>query len=460
MLLKGSEAEGTESPRSASRFSGMGSFGIIWAGHVASLVGNSVLRFALVIQAWSEGRRALDVVALSLCVLAPQIVLSPVAGALIDRVSRRTALQLSDAGGLVTIGLLTVVHFSDEVRIWQVYVTLVLVGAAAAFQYPALSSAVPLLVRKDQLQRANGLLSSAKSSAETCGPALGALLMAGSGLGLVLWVDLASFAVALAAVRIARFQEPERPRGEVRARTRRRLWADSTEGLKELWRRPSLRDLVVVFFVVNSVMMLGFAAVQPMVLARTGNDASALAAVSTCTGLGSVGGGLLLAVWGGPKHRTRAMMLGIAGMCLSALIVMSMVDGTVGWCAAILCGALLMPLVNGAVQSLIQTKVPNEVQGRVFGAVMFVAQLSMPPAMGATGLLIDHVLEPQAETDSGLVHVLAPVVGHGPGSGTATLLLLAGVCGCGAALWGWSRHSVRAIDTLLPDLDSPAPVQR
>ncbi|MEU6575116.1 MFS transporter [Streptomyces sp. NPDC046805] len=456
-MPKGSDTEVLGSGEPFTRFSGMGSFGLIWAGHLTSLVGNSVLRFALVIQAWSEGGRAIDVVALSLCALLPQIVLSPTAGALIDRVSRRTALQLSDFGGLVAITLLTAVYFSDGVRMWQVYVAVSLVGAAGAFQYPALSSAVPVLVRKDQLQRANGLLSSAKSGAEVCGPALGGVLVAFSGLGFVLWADLASFVVALTTVRLALFHEPERPAAKAADAPRRRLWADSAEGLKELWRRPSLRDLVIVFFVVNLVMMLGFAAVQPMVLARTGDDASALAAVNTCIGIGSVGGGLLLAAWGGPKHRTRGMMLGIAGMCLSSQITMAMVDDTVGWCAAIMIGALLMPMINGAMQSLIQTKVPNALQGRVFGAVMFVSQLSVPLAMATTGLLIDHVFEPQAAADSGLVHALAPLVGDGHGSGMAALLLLAGVCGLGAALWGWSRRSVRAMDALLPDLDSPAP---
>lgn len=444
------------SQSSRTRVVGMRSFLIIWGGHVVSLVGNSVLRFALIVQAWTNGQRATDVVLLSLCALVPQILLSPTAGALIDRVSRRTALQLSDAGGLLAVGALSAVYFVDGMRLWEVYLTVALVGAAAAFQYPALSASVPLLVDREQLQRANGLLASAKNSAEIGGPALGGLMVALSGLGAILWIDLASFAVALCAVRLVRFG-PEGERIAKPAGPRRRLLAESTEGLRELWRRPGLRDLVAVDFIVNLVMVLGYAAVQPMVLARTGNDAAVLAAVNTSIGVGGAVGGLLLAAWGGPKHRTRGMMLGIAGMCLTSQIAMAMADRAIGWCAAIFFGALLMPVVNGAMQSVIQTKVPSELQGRVFGAVVFVGELSVPIATASSGPLADHVFEPQAASDSGLVHLLRPLVGTGPGSGMAGLLLIAGVCGLAAALWGLSRRTVRQIDVLLPDLDSPVP---
>ncbi|MFF6952988.1 MFS transporter [Streptomyces iakyrus] len=447
------------SARRAARFAGMGSFWLIWAGHVVSLVGNSVLRFGLIVQAWTEEGRATDVVVLSLCALVPQIVLSPTAGALVDRMRRRTALQVADVGGLLAVGLLGAVYFSGGMDLWQVYLTVALVGAAAAFQYPALSAAVPVLVRADQLQRANGLLASAKNTAEVGGPALGGLMVALSGLGAILWIDLVSFVIALATVQLARFREPVRD-GAAASEPRKRLSADSVEGLRELWRRPGLRDLVAVDFLANLVMVLGFAVVQPMVLARTDNDVTVLAAVNISIGLGGAAGGLLLALWGGPRNRTRAMMLGIAGMCLSSQMGMSVATGAVGWCAALFVGALLMPIVNGAMQSVIQTKVPHQVQGRVFGAVMFASQLSVPVAMAVSGPLSDHVFEPQAAADNGLVHLLGPVVGDGPGSGMAVLLLIAGVCGLGAALWGLSRRSVREIDTLLPDLvapDSPDP---
>lgn len=429
-------------------------FGIIWAGQLVTLIGNSVLRFAFVVEAWTSGQRATAVVLLSVLAVLPQVLLSPTAGALVDRLPKRTALQLADIGGLAVVGALAALHFSGQLQLWQIYVAVALLGAAAAFQYPALFSAVPLLVAKDQLQRANGLLGTARSTAEICGPALAGVLVATSGLGTILLVDLLSFVLALLTIQAAGLRE--QPRDDATVEPRRRLGAESLDGLRYLFVRPSLRGLVIVIFVVNLVMVFGYAIVQPMILARTGNDASALASVMASIGVGGILGGLLMGVWGGPKSRIRGMLLGVVGMCLTSQVLLAASRDVPAWCAAILVGALLMPIVNGTMQAIIQTKVPPQRQGRVFGAVMFVSQISAPLAMVCSGLVADRVFEPQAATGTGLVGLLRPVVGSGPGSGMATMLLIAGGCGIAVAVWGMANRQVRDIDVLLPDWDGVA----
>ncbi|MFE7269697.1 MFS transporter [Streptomyces sp. NPDC057623] len=445
----------------AGRFSGMGPFMLVWSGQAISLVGNSVLRFAFVFETWSATGRATALTTLSLCALLPQVLLSPLAGAFVDRVSRRTALQLADGGGLLIVALLSVLHFTGGLRTWEVYAAVMLLGSAAAFQFPALGAAVPLLVDKGQLQRANSLLASAKSTADVGGPALGGLLVAFSGLGFILVADLVSFALALAAVRVVRMRGDTGPAKKAAGGPRKRLTAEALEGMRFLFRYPSLRDLMLAFCVVNLVMVFGFAAVQPMVLARSGGETAALASVNTAIGVGGVAGGLLMAAWNGPRNRARGMLLGIIGMCLSAQVAMALAGGVAGWCAAILVGAALMPMINGTMQAIVQTKVPQEWHGRVFGAVMFLSQLSVPLATAVSGPLADHVFEPQAADGTGIFVVLGPLVGDGPGSGMAAMLLIAGLCGIAVGVLSMTRRTVREIDTLLPDVadDTPDPAE-
>lgn len=433
------------------RFSGMGPFLLVWSGQAVSLAGSAAVRFAFIVEVWSSGEQATAVTLLSLCAMLPQAVFSPLAGAVVDRISKRTALQIADAGGLLVVGSLALLHYLGAFQSWQVYPAAVLLGVCAAFQFPALASAVPLLVRKDQLDRTNGLLAGAKSAAGIGGPALGGLLLALFGIGPTLLVNVASYAFALVGVRIVRFagdrvtSQPGAPR--------RRITADSVEGLRYLFRIPSLRDLIINFCVVNLVMVFGFALISPMVLLRAGNGA--LAAVNTSVGVGGVAGALLMAAWGGPANRGRGMMLGVVGMCLSGLVAMGLVGGVTGWCLTILVAALLMTLVNASMQTIVQTKVPHEWQGRVFGAVIFLSQISVPVAMAVAGPLADHVFEPQAARGTGLFTVLGPLVGDAPGSGMAAMLFLAGIGGTAVALWGLASHSIRDIDILLPDLDAP-----
>jgi DHA3 family macrolide efflux protein-like MFS transporter len=410
------------------------------------LLGNSVLSFAFVIRAWESGDQATKVVLLILCAILPQTLLSPTAGALVDRYSKRTALRLADLAGLAAVSGLTAVYFLGHLQLWQVYVAVALGGAATAFAYPALSSAVPLLVSEQQYQRANGLLAATSSIASICGPVLAAVLIATAGLGLILWVDLASFVVAVVSVQFIRLRAVT-----TAPRAHRGLTADSAEGLRYLFSRPSLRGLTLVMFMVNLVMVFGMAVIQPMILARTGGDVSTLALVMSCMGLGGVTGGLLVGVWGGPRNRIRGMTLGIIGLCLSALVGMAVARSVPGWCAAIFIGALLLPMINSAEQSIVQTKVPIDLQGRVFGASLFASQISAPIALAVAGPLADHVFEP-AGAPGGVARPFEPFLGSGPGSGMATMLLIAGVCGIATAVAGMASRSVRDIDLLIPDL--------
>jgi MFS family permease len=426
---------------------------LVWSGQAVSLVGSAAVRFAFVVDVWSTGQRASAVTALSLCALLPQAVLSPIAGAIVDRMRKRSALQLADAGGLLIVGCLALLHYLGLLHSWQIYAATTLLGACAAFQFPALSSAVPLLVRKDQLGRANGLLAGAKSAASIGGPALGGVMLALFGIGPTLLVDLVSYALALIGVRLVRLAG-DRPAPPT-AGPRRRITAESGEGLRYLFRTPGLRDLIVNFCVVNLVMVFGFALIQPMVLLRA--DSAALATVNTAIGVGGVAGGVLMATWGGPRNRGRSMMLGIVGMCLSALVGMAFADGVAGWSAAVLVGALLMTVVNSQMQAIVQTKVPQEWQGRVFGAVMFLGYISVPLATALSGPLADHVFEPQAAHGTGLFTVLGPLLGDRPGSGMAGMFLLAGLAGIGVSLWGLASRNIREIDVVLADVDVPDP---
>jgi DHA3 family macrolide efflux protein-like MFS transporter len=245
----------------------------------------------------------------------------------------------------------------------------------------------------------------------------------------------------------------EAPRVGAAGGRRRRLAADTMEGLRYLFSQPSLRSLILVDFAANLVMVFGYAVVQPMVLARSGGDTAALASVMTSIGIGGICGGLLLGAWGGPKQRIRGTLLGIVGMCVTSQILMSAARDVVTWCAAMFVGALLVPVVNGTIQAILQTKVPPDRQGRVFGAVVFVSQISAPVAMVSSGLLADHVFEPPAARGTGLVGALQPLLGRGPGTGMATMLLIAGVCGTAVALWGLTNQPLRDIDELVPDLE-------
>jgi MFS transporter, DHA3 family, macrolide efflux protein len=441
-----------------SRFSGLGRFGVIWVGQLVTLIGNALLRFAFVIHAWTTGGKVTDVALLSVCATLPQAVLSPTAGAIVDRCRKEVALRISDASGLVIISGLTFLYYAGNLQLWEIYLAVICLGCASAFAFPALSSAVPLLVPRTHLQRANGLLGSANSGASIFGPALAAVLLRVAGLGSILWMDLITFVVSL--VSVYAMPRTERPTRHKADGSRRSITADTVEGIRFLFAQRGLRGLMLVDFGGNLVMVFGYAVMQPMVLARTGDSTGALAAVLACTGLGGIVGGLALAAWGGPEHRVRGMMLGMIGMCLTSLIGMGLARDVPGWCVGMFLGMALMPMINSTMQAIVQTGVPAELQGRVFGAMVSVSQISLPVATVTSGVLADHVFDPQAASESGLVGVLRPVVGSGVGTGMAVMLILAGLLGIGIALLGMRNRAMRVFDLPEPQPGSEPGAQR
>ncbi|MFI9387146.1 MFS transporter [Kutzneria sp. NPDC052558] len=436
-----------------ARPGGMRAFGIVWSGQVVSRLGTAVAQFAFVVNIWRSGGSATDVVLLSLLTFLPRMLLSPLAGALVDRWDRRVVLQMADLGGVVAIGGLTLAQVAGQLSTWHVYLAMVVLGAAEAFQFPALAAAIPQLVPQHRVQTANGLVSAARSVGDIGGPALGALLVVTVGLDAILTADLLSYLFAIATVWLVRI-----PRRAESTELRTPLAVDALTGLRHILSVPGLRALVALFFVVSFAAVFGFSVTQPMILARSGDSAMTLAAADAAIGFGTLLGGALLWVWRGPRRRIMAMLVGIAVTSVSAHMTMAVVRGAPAWFAASLVGAAFVPFINGALASTVQGKTPAALHGRVFGAVFFLSQLAALLAMILSGPLADHVFEPQARTGTGVAGVLRPIVGDGPGSGMAAMLFLAGLCGLLAAVVGFLHRDLRDIDRVGSAPDDPKPL--
>jgi MFS family permease len=75
----------------------MGPFSILWFGQLISFVGSGMTKFAAIVWLWSQGGSATAVTLMAVAAFLPRTVLSPTAGALVDRWPRRLVLQLLSA---------------------------------------------------------------------------------------------------------------------------------------------------------------------------------------------------------------------------------------------------------------------------------------------------------------------------------------------------------------------------
>ena len=383
--------------------------------------------------------------------MAPSVLASPVAGALVDRWNRKLVMMLSDlAAGVSTLTIL-LLFVSGRLEIWHLYVTTAFAGFFHAFQFPAYSAAISTMVSKEHYARASGMLSLAQSASGIFAPVAAGILLNYMSFSGIFLLDLTSLALALGALMLVRIPQPQTVTGDVK---RNSLLKDSIYGFKYIFKRPGLLGLQLILFNINFTFALCFPLLAPMILGLTGNDMLVLGAVQSAFGVGGVVGGLLLSVWGGPRRRVNGVFIGLTLSSVLGLILLGAGKDVVFWMAGAFVIMFFMPLINGSNQAIWQSKVSPEVQGRVFSARALIAQISAPIAMAVTGPLADNLLIPDMMAGGRLTPAFGWLVGTGQGAGISLLYVFVGFISLFIGLAGYLFRQVRDVEKILPDHDA------
>ncbi len=431
------------------RTPGERTFLIVWGGQVVSLIGSSLTWFGLSIWIFLETG---SVTALSMVLLGsqlPRIVLSPVAGALVDRWDRRWAMILSDLGsGLGTV-LIAALFVLDAVTIPWLVAIAAFSSVFQAFQWPAYQAAISLLVPKAKYQRASGMVQMAEGISQVAAPFIAAAVIAfWDVLGLIL-IDIATFTVAVLTLLVVRFPRP--PKSAVGESAKGSLWSESLFGFKYLLQRHGLMALLAFFAALN----LAFGAIGPLIIAYMLSIGSELTLGTTMT-IGSTGmivGSIIASVMKPARRKVRGLILSsvVLGVTLGTVAVTSnlvVITGSI-WIA--MCS---LPIGMAMSQAIWLAKVEPDVQGRVFAARGMIAQATIPIAYLLAGPLADNVFVPLMTGDSALGEFLQGIIGAGEAQGYAMFFLSLGAIVLIACAAGYAYGPLRNVETDLPDHDA------
>jgi MFS transporter, DHA3 family, macrolide efflux protein len=434
-------------------------FFIAWAGQLLSLIGSGLTSFALGIEVY---KRTGSITKLSLVTFfstVPFVLVSPFAGALVDRWNRRTVMLLSDLGaGICSFLILGLIAAGESglwpLETWHFYLPFALSAIFAAFRGPALSAATTQLVPRQYLSRANGLLELAAASSQLISPVLAGALVVHIGMQGILLIDLTTFVFAFTSLLLIRI--PSLPLSQESA-SKGSLRQDMAHGWSFIRVRPGLVGLLVSSTVTNLVLGLVVVLITPLVLSF--GDASTLGLILSLAGLGMLLGSIVMSVWGGPKRRIR----GVLGLKLMGGLVLFGGALPPSIPAIALCAGLFLftiPLIGGTAQSLWQSKVPQGLQGRVFSTKRMIAIAASPVATLLSGPLADRFFEPWLAPGGALAGSVGRVVGTGPGRGIGFLFVVLGLVMTANVLFIWLSPRVLNLETELPDAlpDKPANV--
>ena len=129
----------------------MRTFFTIWAGQFISVLGSGLTSFALGVWIYDQTGQATPFALTALFATMPAIILMPIAGSFADRYSRRRIMVIADTGAAAVTGITFLLLFFGDLQIWHIYLLAFFNSSFSAFQEPAYSASVTMLVPKAHL---------------------------------------------------------------------------------------------------------------------------------------------------------------------------------------------------------------------------------------------------------------------------------------------------------------------
>jgi MFS family permease len=337
-----------------------------------SLLGDGIYTVALIIEALRVDHSPSALGLVLAARVMPMVILLPVAGVVVDRVSRRQAMIASDVVRGAAVGVLALLVAAHLASIAALLSISVVFGIANAFFGPAMNSILPELLTGDLLTQGNALRATTTQLASAMiGPAVGGVLVGIMGTAWSFTSDAASFAVSAGCL-IAMHKRPA-PK-----RSGKSFWADAVGGLAFIRRR---RWLLVTMIAASTSNFFGLAPIGvliPLMVNHTLHaGALSLGLVLAADGIGGFASSLVAARLPDPARPIVRIWVvyGLSGFT-SALIAFSNGPVMVGALGAV----TFALLIYGDVLffSTMQRLIPSDMQGRTFAAIQILAVAMMP----------------------------------------------------------------------------------
>ena len=171
-------------------------FLLLWLAQLISGMGGVLYLVGVMATIFARTGSALQTAGVLVATSLPAFLLGPVAGAWVDRYSRRSLMALMNVIRAGLVGALLILLQREALPLWGIYLVMAGLSAAAAVYHPAATAIVPALVQPQQLVSANSLLIGTAQATLAAGFLLGSFLVLSMPLGVMVLINLVTFLVA------------------------------------------------------------------------------------------------------------------------------------------------------------------------------------------------------------------------------------------------------------------------
>lgn len=424
----------------------MRTFFFIWIGQVISLLGSKLTEFALGVWVYQQTESLTQFAFVVLLMCLPNILISPIAGASIDRWNRRWIMILSDSlAGLSTLSVMLLL-WTNSLQVWHIYLVVAVVSFADAFQIPAYTAAISQLVPKEQLSRANGMVQISKAIAKIAAPFIAGFLIELVALKGVLLIDFCTFTVAAAILLFVRF--PHLPTVATEKVASKKLWQEIVSGWHYLLEKPSLLGLMgymaIGYFTIGMLEVVFW----PFILDFS--SSADLGRVLSIGGCGMLLGGLTISIWGGPQQKIYGIFAFIP--LQGAALILGSLDASISLAAlGIFTYLFAQPIIISCNRAIWQSKIPLTLQGRIFALQQSLEKSLSIFAYLVAGPLVERVITPLVTSEDFLATGLGRLIGAGMGQEIRVVLFAMGTILLCATSIAYQFPRLKRLESELPD---------
>jgi len=376
--------------------------GLLLSGQLVSQIGDKFHMLAVAFLVLKTTGSPAKMGILLFCSIFPSMLLGFVAGAFLDRYSRKAIIVGTDAVRGVIVSILCILYAFGALSFPMLLIAQSLISVCTAFFDPAVPAIIPQIVAPEALTRANSQTQLVRGISTIIGPVLGGMTVAWAGYLPAFIVNAGSYLFSAGFECFIRL-----PAGGAEDAGRTNIAHDIMEGCRYVYRRRPLLVILAMVGVIHFFVGSIEAVIPVFATDIEGGGAENIGYIQTCFGLGTVLAALLISIRNitgkevvslfGSVFLIGLLLLAISGMHLSGLrinlpfLVLFLAMG----------GAVIF--AGTSFRSLIQKQVEDRMMGRVFGFVSSVGNISIPLATLVFGFLLEEVSHTVILAASGLM---------------------------------------------------------
>jgi MFS family permease len=344
----------------------------LWLGQLVSIFGDFVALFAVQVAiTFRMHGTPEDVTGIMVAYLAPLAIIGPVAGVFVDRWNPRLTMIASD----LTRGVL-IIFLAFTSHLWQIYIIFFALSTVSSFFMPAQSVTVPLLVKKEGLMAASGLMQQTMQLVRIFSPAAASALVVWFGEASCYYADSLTFFASASVLVSLSYHRPVVPSPRGFGAVLRELG----QGMKFIFTHPTF-SFVILSMTAGMFAMSCFGALVSVFVRDILHGGTYLfGAIGSLIGVGSICGALLVQKTAKGKAPAQMVSFGLGGVGLFIVIVTALRTPVATLAGAFGIG-VSAAFIMVAATALLQGETPPEIRGRVSSSSMSLIALAQGVAM-------------------------------------------------------------------------------